>query len=375
MDELNEPSGDDIANVALEQFDELPSKRKPLKRDGGVREWIPLSAIVASGEDGLTCLALATGMKCLPQCKLSQAQGNVLHDWHAEILCLRSLNHFLLQEVRSLLSTPSTPSRFLQRRAPETITPGSFQPFELKPHIKLFLYCSEAPCGDASMELTMAAQEDATPWTLPRDAASPRDATSTKTQLPGRANFQLLGRVRRKPSRPDAPPTLSKSCSDKLAAAQYTSLLSSITSLFISPQNIYLHSMILPETQYSEAGFARCFKTRLAAVQHQHHREAGLAESGYSFHEMGIKTTGREFTYSRRYVSPECVAQMPEYVSSNVSTSWINGDGKAGGETLVNGALQGRKQFDLRGGSRVCRRRGWRLGIEVLGVMSAVARV
>lgn len=49
MNGINEPAGEDIANVVLKQFDELPSKRKPLNRNGGAREWIPLSGIVASG--------------------------------------------------------------------------------------------------------------------------------------------------------------------------------------------------------------------------------------------------------------------------------------------------------------------------------------
>lgn len=49
MNEGNEPSGDEIANVVLKQFDELPTKRKPLSRGEGVREWVPLSGIVASG--------------------------------------------------------------------------------------------------------------------------------------------------------------------------------------------------------------------------------------------------------------------------------------------------------------------------------------
>ncbi|KAI9641919.1 hypothetical protein NHQ30_009787 [Ciborinia camelliae] len=376
--EMNEPSADDIANVVLKRFDELPAKRKPLNRAGGVREWVPLSGIVASGENGLTCLALATGMKCLPQSKLPQAHGNVLHDWHAEILCLRSLNHFLLQETLSLLSTPSTPSQYLQPRSPETITHESFQPFELKPHIKLFMYCSEAPCGDASMELTMAAQDDPTPWALPPpitiNTGEETGEENPKIELPGRANFQLLGRVRRKPSRPDAPPTLSKSCSDKLATTQYTSLLSSLTTLFISPQNMYLDSLILPATQYSEVGFTRCFQTRLADLRN---RESKFTESeygyGYGFHELGIQTTGREFAYSRRSERNINIDNVdaPEYVSSNISTSWIHGDGKTGGETLVNGALQGRKQFDVRGASRVCRRRGWEVGIEVLGAITA----
>jgi tRNA-specific adenosine deaminase 1 len=42
-------SADDVAKVVLEEFDRLPIKRKPLVRGDGVREWVPLSGIVAQG--------------------------------------------------------------------------------------------------------------------------------------------------------------------------------------------------------------------------------------------------------------------------------------------------------------------------------------
>lgn len=42
-------SGDAITEVVLKQFDALPVKAKPLVRGGGVREWVPLSGIVAQG--------------------------------------------------------------------------------------------------------------------------------------------------------------------------------------------------------------------------------------------------------------------------------------------------------------------------------------
>lgn len=49
MKDMIEPLGEDIANVVLKQFDEFPAKRKPLDRGEGIREWVPLSGIVASG--------------------------------------------------------------------------------------------------------------------------------------------------------------------------------------------------------------------------------------------------------------------------------------------------------------------------------------
>jgi tRNA-specific adenosine deaminase 1 len=44
-----EVSGDDIADVVLKQFDSWEKKRKPVVRTNGVREWVPLSGIIAQG--------------------------------------------------------------------------------------------------------------------------------------------------------------------------------------------------------------------------------------------------------------------------------------------------------------------------------------
>jgi hypothetical protein len=43
-------SGDEIAEAVLQEFDKWPTKRKPLQRGDGVKEWVPLSGIVAQGE-------------------------------------------------------------------------------------------------------------------------------------------------------------------------------------------------------------------------------------------------------------------------------------------------------------------------------------
>lgn len=51
---------DAIAALVQRQYDSLPSKAKPLERANGVREWVPLSGVVAQDRHGrLTCLALA----------------------------------------------------------------------------------------------------------------------------------------------------------------------------------------------------------------------------------------------------------------------------------------------------------------------------
>lgn len=108
----------------------------------------------------------------------------------------------------------------------------------------------------------MATQDDSTPWDIPdtEQGANKDSAGFSHTLLNGRAHFSILGAVRRKPSRADAEPTLSKSCSDKLAVKQLTSLLSSQTALLVAPsENAYITDFLLPEDEINPVGYERSF--------------------------------------------------------------------------------------------------------------------
>jgi tRNA-specific adenosine deaminase 1 len=115
------------------------------------------------------------------------------------------------------------------------------------------------------MELCMAAQDDATPWEVVRETnhtseAQEGPALVEDSLLDGRAHFSLLGVVRRKPARTDAESTRSKSCSDKLALKQVSSLLSWQTSRLVAPtQNAYLAGLVLPEDEISHIACERAF--------------------------------------------------------------------------------------------------------------------
>lgn len=85
-------------------------------------------------------------MKCLPQKSISQAQGVVLHDWHAEVLAIRSFNRFLVEECHSLAISKEKSSQYVRWRDEHERTKSHFQPFALKEGINLHMYCSEAPC-------------------------------------------------------------------------------------------------------------------------------------------------------------------------------------------------------------------------------------
>ena len=305
-------------------------------------------------------------MKCLPSNKLPLARGNILHDWHAEIVAIRAFNRYLLDECVLISTPPYTLSEIVRQRIPEELTQctSEQQPLTIREDITLHMYCSEAPCGDASMELTMALQEDATPW-----ISAPPTLSSTADHEPsalrGRSNFSLLGIVRAKPSRPDAPPTLSKSCTDKLVAKQATSLLSSTTSLLISPRNAYLETLVLPTSQYVPEACLRAFSPsgRLKTLTQAH---IGGWKGGYRFQAFSILPTDRDFTWSRRAVST-----TEKAMSSNLSAVWT----PRWQETLIGGVLQGRKQMDPRGASRICRRGTWLEAVRLAGLVSSASLV
>ncbi|GAB1311673.1 hypothetical protein MFIFM68171_01883 [Madurella fahalii] len=423
MESPIESEADAIASTVLEAFRKLPAKRKPTVRDNGLREWVPLAGIVVKGPDYLKCVALATGMKCLPASKLPQANGVALHDWHAEVLAIRAFNRFILDECRRLAQDSTAQSEFLRRRTDaELSSPSSSngtwhaQPFTWREGLTLHMYCSEAPCGDASMELIISSQEDATPWTTPAASAatspsasgtpfrasSSADATGPPseghTALLGRGFFSQLGIVRRKPARGDAPPTASKSCSDKLALRQCTSVLSALTALFVSPRRAYLSTLVLPASQFTEAGCRRCFsggegsagETRAERATWGEEGgedgkaggQAGVAGgrmrpvagrmwggTGYAFVPFRVETTVCEFEFSRRAIVSGSSGneKQVKVTASNLAVAWTR-DG-AVQEGLIGGVLQGRKGFDIKGASLTSRRRMWEGAVEVAAAL------
>lgn len=219
-------------------------------------------------------MASRTGAKCLPATKVGTCEGLVLHDCHAEVLAMRAFNHWLIAECYAFidreerLQQPCSEkvSPYVWRRPKLTRDSPVLPPFELRPDVGIYMYCTCAPCGDASMELVMAEQDDPTPWapqtttTTTTTVASTSNPPGEQPVLDGRGHFSNLGIVRRKPARRDAEATRSKSCSDKLALRQVTSLLNYGASLLVAvTANSYLKGLVLPEEEISRTGIARCF--------------------------------------------------------------------------------------------------------------------
>lgn len=200
------------------------------------------------------------------------------------------------------------------------------------------------------MELTMADQVDAAPWEVPTTAEMSEIPTVPEVgeSLPGRAYFSRLGVVRRKPARGDAEPTLSKSCSDKLALKQCTSLLGALTSRYVDVSGAYIDTLVMPRSRYSETGCSRAFgaQGRMAPVK------GAQWPQGYSFKPFKVETTDEEFFFSKTSVSKRS-AKMS---ASNLATLW-SGSGLE--ETILGGVIRGRRPFDMKGASSVSRLQMW----------------
>lgn len=323
-----------------------------------------MSAVVLAktGADAdLTCVSMATGTKCLAASAIPRCSGAVLHDSHAEILALRGLNSWLLEEILAVLESPAYQSPFIEVCLAEKLEDnrdGSLPAFRLKEDVSIHFFTTEAPCGDASMEILMKS--------LPPDAAEPWPVDDTAlATLQGRGHFSLLGYVRRKPARADAEASLSKSCTDKLAVKQFSSILSFPTDLFIQEtDNAYMQAVVVYSDQYNPAGYQRAFAPT--------GRLSSLGNAGRFFSISPLPSDSPRFPYER---SPTHAATDPiKHKASNISSLWIAGSPSGRPdlvEVLTNGVKQGFKQWDTRPGkaSLVSRSRLWQTGLKISALL------
>ncbi len=373
---MSHPLSTKFAELALETFASLPAKCKPRTLPDGSREWTPMSAIILSRvstparspeshesqlhDRNVKLISLATGTKSLPISAVPKCMGLVLHDSHAEILALRGLNYWLLTEIDLLLRDDEYQSDWLERLPLAEEGDSSLRPFRLRQNTEISLFSTEAPCGDASMELLMAAAEssghDIRPW--PTKAGT---HTTEGQSLPlGRSFFSNLGALRRKPARADAEISMSKSCTDKLMLKQFTSILSFSSGLLIqnSPE-AFLKRVVVYEDQYSEKGYTRAFDLdgRLQAVFAAD--DTGMCAAARLFEVCTLPSAFRRFEFEKQRGAQETITKKK---ASNIATLWIAGGAGPGNhavlEVLVNGVKQGFKQFDERErkGSVTCRR-------------------
>ncbi|KAK9478884.1 adenosine deaminase/editase [Lipomyces japonicus] len=330
---------DEIAKLVFTTYNALPDKCKPRTRPDGTPEWTNLAGIVLVGGDGYNhdendrvCASIATGVKATADENLPHAAGQVLHDCHAEILAIRAFNRFMIDQCNSRNSSDNPIVMFNPDRGK----------YELRPRWRrIVMVATEVPCGDASMDRL---SDGKIAWDEANIQAMDNDGTGP---MIGRGYFSRVGVVRTKPGRADAPRTMSKSCSDKLAARQRTSLLLTATSTIMSAQNMYLTELIVPSQKHDLSSFGRAF----GRVRPFDCTTALARPAEYGFVPITVTTysavAGRMFAHDR--TRQELVSKP-----SMVSLVYVAG-GQHGAEAIVKGRRMGGRAGTAAAASVVCR--------------------
>ncbi|KAG0003343.1 hypothetical protein BGZ79_001115 [Entomortierella chlamydospora] len=365
------------------------------------------------------CISLATGSKCLPQGKLSP-RGDLLNDCHAEVLARRGFNRWCLMEMQSCIShSDNTKSKFRYIGNHDGASGEDKSLFELvDPRAQFHLYVSQAPCGDAttgslaqiqtlesknaflSGQQTQILKTETPPQEpgneksldkVPEAADLKRQRESEgynavdspapkqlKLELPaddsqgcnhalgfrrGRIDYDSVGVLRTKPGRVDSEPTMSMSCSDKIARWNVLGLTSALVAPFLL-KPIYLQSIItrelfdlsaLERALYERVQHCCCCKvSKVSDSSGSPHKE-----TPYQPHRIEIHESLEAFEFSKEVVTAK--SDQDNYpkppVASSSSISWIASEPSVA-EVLINGCKAGassKQPIQPKSRSRLCK--------------------
>ncbi|KAG8994763.1 hypothetical protein FRB94_012576 [Tulasnella sp. JGI-2019a] len=330
---------DEIAGICISTFLGLPNSFHPAPRSNGTPQYCILAGIVlerpaeeicptcSTGHAYYECVTVATGSKCLSESKLP-LDGQALHDSHAEVLARRGFVRWLFEEIIRL-QVDGYVSHWICSQ-PESL--GGRRTFRIRDSVRVHLYVSTLPCGDASM-LALSLSQDPEMAALKAHSSGSTFESSPETALRGRNGYDLRGAWRTKPGRADAEPTLSMSCSDKIAAWSLVGLQGALLSMVLEP--VYIDSIVIGEVEPEmvEAISIECARAFTARL-----KDAPELLSPFSHHSPSVLFTNVPFRYSRSQVIVESKNNtMP--LAAIESISWIQGSLCA--EALVGGLKRG----------------------------------
>ncbi|XP_015119680.1 tRNA-specific adenosine deaminase 1 [Diachasma alloeum] len=239
------PLEETISTLCLEKYKALKKTGKPTDS-----EWTVLAGFVLKKGDKCSLVSLATGTKCLGANDLrstkSYASGARLSDSHAEVLARRALLRYLYEQIDELLSSKKNHIFVLNDE----------WRIEFRGDVSFHFYCSQTPCGDCSI---IFKEEESPRPKIPkldddfdskkngrmvfdvfRTGAKCVEDSVQDLKLPG-VNYHVLGPLRTKPGRGD--PTLSLSCSDKLAKWNVLGVQGALLSLLIP--NVRIQTVVI----------------------------------------------------------------------------------------------------------------------------------
>lgn len=119
---------------------------------------------------------------------------------------------------------------------------------------------------------------------------------------------------------------------------------------------MYIDTLVLPAPQYHQNALDRAFSSKGRMSSITDFKWSG----GYSFNPFKFRKTEVDFEFSRRNVLSATASK-----GSNICAVYT----PSLQETLINGVLQGRRQFDIRGGSALCNARMCGVVFQLLALL------
>ncbi|KAJ2076158.1 hypothetical protein GGH13_000091 [Coemansia sp. S155-1] len=324
------PIADQIAQCVIDSYRALPKRGKPTSKGPGKEEWTVLAGFVIedtrqAASERFKCVALGTGLKCLHSEQL-RPFGDTVHDSHAEIIARRALVVYLMNQLQQSMAT--IPS---QKPGTFNLQPDSTKyRFGGEGQLLLHLYTSQCPCGDATVESLKTAEDD--------DSSDSNEQPQLKRRrvndgvIRGHQDFGSLGTLRFKPGRADSIPTLSMSCSDKIARWNAIGVQGSLLAKLIDP--IYLSSIVVGDL-FNWQSIDRAINQRVT--------NALLGKQlpdGYRANRCIAEQTAVVFERSQTAMKGT-IAPKDDVVMADASIYWCSGATLS--VALVNGQRQGAK--------------------------------
>lgn len=198
-----------IAQCALDHYKSLGTKGKPRE----LEEWTVFAAIIAQNAKSMWVVSSATGSKCTTVGPVSLC----LRDMHAEVMAKRGLQRILWEEMKETCTIDNAIRLLAEKEGV----------YRLRDSLRLHLYISDSPCGDATIyKLSNGNINFTGAKVILRDCGdygqfshSALLSTDSHEHKLAREHIQEIGVLRVKSGRSDLPAHLrstSMSCSDKI---------------------------------------------------------------------------------------------------------------------------------------------------------------